>query len=170
MTDEQIAELMIDAVIRVPNLDQIMLERVLRAAIETVERYAGPDHDVVEVFTHGRWDRPRTMFTARPIATVTAIVEDGVELDPEADYASWGERGIVRADARYWGERVQVTYDPVVDPSLREQIVLDLVELEAEFRTTDRVALGDWSETTGDQSARRAELLAQLSEDRALVV
>jgi hypothetical protein len=170
MTEEQIEGLIVDAEARVPaGTDALVLDRLVRSAVETVERYAGPDATVVETFTYGRWERPRTVFTTRPIAAITAITEADVELDPGTDFSVWGERGIVRHNG-YWGHSVSVTYDPVVDANLRQQIVLDLVEIEASFRTTDRMQLGDYSEATGDQEARRASVLSRLTEDRALVV
>jgi hypothetical protein len=167
--------------------DENLLERILKAELEEIERVAGPDGAIVEVFTNTTWVartiihvvRPITVPSGSPVENPIAVSEARVLGEaPVAlgadDWLLVDKYRLLRLGsggnpATHWGQYVSVGYTPVVDRQLRNRVLLDLVQLQADFRTTASEHLGDFDITDGNYEGKRREVLSQLAEDRAFI-
>jgi hypothetical protein len=64
---------------------------------------------------------------------------------------------------------VVVTYAPDIDEQQRDRIILDLCQMDVDFRSYETEGIGDWSGSQADYQARRFALLGQIHEGRSLV-
>jgi hypothetical protein len=158
--------------------DEELLGRILKAELEEVERVAGPDGPITETFTNTGWI-PRTMLhVVRPIVAPSGDpVENPITISEarclgeapvalgEDDWLLIDKYRLLRLtsgsnSATHWGQYTAISYTPVTDRQLGNRVTLDLVELQAAFRTTSREQLGEWSAQDGDYAAKRREMLA----------
>jgi hypothetical protein len=156
------------------------VQHLIHACVEEVERAAGGPL-ATETFLH-RWCWPPVeLQVARPIASITTVVERLTPLAAPvtlnaADYrvvTPWRLRRLNTGanPTGGWGTEVTVAYAPVIDQDLRDRVLLDLIELRAKWMAVDRRQVGDAINITApDYRERRDELLAQLSEGRAPIL
>ena len=92
-----------------------------------------------------------SLFLPTEIHTVVSIVEDGLTLESD-QYLVWGGGVIERLPINsVWGDRCEVTYQPVDDRLKRTQVIIDLVRivLERTALKSENVA-GEYSFTAPD--------------------
>jgi hypothetical protein len=159
----------------------LSLVRLIQAASDEVERYAGGP-TATETFVHNG-QLPRVLSVMRPIATIAEIFERWTLADAEveldaSDYRLLDQWRLLRLTtginpAAAWGQQVVLSYSAVVDQALRDRIICELVQLDVNFRAHERSqeVIGDYSLATTDvdYAERRRELLAQLTEGKAVV-
>jgi hypothetical protein len=180
----EVPRLMDMAYDRFPKLEdfnRLALVRLIQAEADAVERHAGGP-TAIETFVHaGRL--PRIISVLRPIATITEIFERWTLADAEveldaSDYRLLDQWRLLRLTtginpAAAWGQQVVLSYSAVVDQALRDRIICELVQLDVNFRAHERSqeVIGDYSLATTDvnYAERRRELLAQLTEGKAVV-
>ena len=162
------------------DVDLHALVSIIRAELEAVERHAGGLTDT-ETFIH-KDQLPRWLVLLRPVVAITGITErwrfeNAAVVLTAADYRLVDAQQLLRLSdgpnrAATWGQQVAVSYEAVVDQELRDQVVLELVQLDVSFRAHGRHSetIGDYSITTdgAGHEARRGEVLHQLSEGRAV--
>lgn len=159
------------------DLDDPTLLRILDAAVESVNDAAGDPLSQVETFID---HEGRFLVLSRPISSITSVTERvGLESDAvtlvDDDYRQTGKYQLLRLGngtnpRSRWGRQVDVTYVPDIDPELRDRVVLDLAQIDVEFRAFDSEVVGDW---TGNQSGyikRRRDVLSQVREGRSPVL
>jgi hypothetical protein len=87
------------------------------------------------------------LFLRVPIGTVTALAENGIELD-EAEYRVWGQSGMIERlpEGAEWGATCTVSYKPVDQRFERKLATLNLVRLmlERTAMTSESIA-GEYS-------------------------
>jgi hypothetical protein len=157
------------------DLDLHALVSIIRAEIEAVERFAGGPTES-ETFLHTGY-RPVWIHLIRPAVAILGVEErwrsdDPVTMLTPADYRLVDGQRLLRVNAATWGQEVLVDYTAVVDQEVRDQVVLELVQLAVSFRAYGRQSetIGDYQLTTdaADHEARRTEILATISEGRAI--
>ena len=164
------------------DFNRLALVRLIQAEADAVERHAGPAA-ATETFLHQR-QLPQIISLIRPIATITAITERrtladiAVEVDP-TDFRQIDPWRIMRLGdglnpAYAWGTEVVVSYEAEVDLMIRDKVIVELVHLAVNYRVTSRTqeTIGDYSISTvdADHAARRAEILAQITEGRGSAI
>jgi hypothetical protein len=156
------------------DLDTTVLQRILDAAVASVDRSAGKianDTQTV-VATNSDW-----LALTRRHTAIVSITErrrhssDAVTLSSN-DYREVGGYRILRLRdgdnaAVCWGSEVAIVFTPEVDTDVRDRVALDLSQVDLEFRAYDSEKSGDWSGSQKDYRARRRELLAQVREGRS---
>lgn len=159
------------------DFDDSTLQRILDAAEEEVVRHTG--NGVAETETHLARGA-RSIALQRRSLSISTIVErrslysDAVTLDPN-DYRMVGDYRLLRLTsgdnpASTWGTEVTITYAPEIDEAMRERVILDLCQLDVDFRSYETEGVGDWSGSQADYADRRLALLRQIHEGRSLVV
>jgi hypothetical protein len=158
----------------------LSLVQLIQAAADDVERHAGGP-TATETFLHER-RLPGIIALIRPIAGITSITERrtladaAVALDA-TDYRQLDAWRILRLSdgvnpSSCLGQEVTISYDAAIDQAVRDRVICELVALSAKWSAHERSqeVIGDYSiAVTDDHQARRAEILAQLTEGRALV-
>lgn len=158
------------------DLDEETLQRILDAAVKSVDRSAGSVSSAVE--THRAFG-VRQIVLSRRHDSITSITErrsddaDAVALSAN-DYRESGGYRLLRLPAgdnpaSSWGVEVVVEYVPEVDTEVRDRVALDLALMDIEFRAFDREESDDWEGEQRDYKARRRELLRQVREGRSLI-
>lgn len=159
------------------DLDDDTVQRILDAAVEDLSRHAGsPTSDVETVRSVGR----RVLSLPRRHSAITKIEErrtldsDAVELSTD-DWRATGDYELFRLangtnPALTWGREVVVTYTPAVDADLRDRVVLDLCQMDIEFRALKSERSGDYTADYGDYEQRRCAVIGQVREGRSLVL
>jgi len=64
---------------------------------------------------------------------------------------------------RTWGDRVKVTYVPVNDGNMREEVIVKLVVLAIQYDAFTQQTVGDYSGQTGDYKDERNKLLMSIA-------
>ena len=156
------------------DLDDTTLERILDAAVESVERSAGKADS--EVDTREAFAAPFVVLSRRKTAIVSIterrrFSSDEVTLSAN-DYREVGDYKLFRTSdgdnpSTGWGSEVVVTYTPEVDEDVRDRVTLDLCQVDIEFRAYDREESGDWEGEQKDYKARRRELFRQIREGQS---
>jgi hypothetical protein len=148
---------------------------IARAELEVVERFAGPEM-AVETFVHATGHAARVLAVTRPISAIGTVLErrtlddDPAELVADADYWQLDGFRLCRVAAT-WGAYVQIEYTAAVDAALRDRVTVELMKLSASFRTYERMQVGAAINMTAvDHAARRQQLLAELTEGRAVLL
>lgn len=161
------------------DLDDDTVQRILDAAVEDVERTAGPAASDSETYSGivGR----RKISLLRRSASIASVKERRSVTSAEvtlhtSDWRKLGGYELVRLGngqnpASTWGEEVVVTYVPEIDAELRDRVTLDLCQVDIEFRAMKSERSGaDHVADYSDYSDRRRALLAQVREGRSWVV
>ena len=158
------------------DLDSKGLQRILDANAQAVERSAGKLKEQVETF---RAFGKQEIATSRRIVSVSSVDESlrltstPVTLSSD-DYLIAGPYSVVRLSSgsnpgTCWGHLVKVTYVPEVDEELRDEVTLQLVQIDVNASAFDSEKEGDWS-GSGDRLKKRRELLKTLREGRSPIV
>ena len=158
------------------DLDNETLQKILDAAVEDLERRCGRAASETEVY---RASGRRSFSLLRRAVSISSVTErrclgsEPVTLSAD-DYRRVGYELIRIATgtnpAITWGHEVIVEYAPEVDSSLRDRVVLDVCQMDAEFRALANEKTGDWQGDYSDHEARRDSLFRQVQEGRSLVV
>lgn len=160
------------------DLDDDTVQRILDAAVEDMNRHAGSPTADTEVY---RGSCSRILSLLRR-STAVASVKERRTLTSEqvtlhtSDWRKSGGYELVRLGngqnpASTWGAEVEIAYTPEVDAELRDRVILDLCQMDIEFRALQvEVTGGDHTANYGDYADRRRALLAQVREGRSLVV
>lgn len=158
------------------DLDDPTLQRIMDAAVKSIDRAAGKADEQVEtrIATNSEW-----IATSRRMASVTSIEErrrvrsDPINLSAN-DYRIVGATRLLRESggdngASFWGAQVTITYVPEVDQDVRDRVTLDLSAVDLEFRAYEQERSGDWS-GKADWKKQRSQLLRQVREGRSPIV
>ena len=124
------------------DLDDVPLQRLLDDAESEIDRLFGKlasQTDTTEGFT-------RSVFTSRPVSTVTSVTEIIDDVSTELatdDYRRIGSREFRRTNGRrLWGDEVAIVYAPVSDSNQRTRVQLDLVKLAVQYNGMKSEQLG----------------------------
>lgn len=154
-----------------------VLTRILTSNQQAVERSAGNASEETRSFLAlGAEYIP----LPRPALSITSVSErasagvDAVALASD-DYRLFGSFRLYRLGdgtnpRSTWGAEVVVVFVPSADAELRERVILDLCQVDIEFRAVDSEEVGDYKQTQKDYRARRRELLAQIREGQSPIV
>lgn len=152
------------------DLSDALIQLMIDGETEALEREHGAS---AASETHLAKGIKRLVLKRKP-ATISAVKERIDILDSEVtlsanDYRQLGQRILLRLGdgdnpADHWGEEVVVTYTAEVDTALRDRVILDLVQLAAEFGAYQSEEAGDWQGDQSDYHERRSKLLAQIRE------
>ena len=113
----------------------------------------------------------RSVFTNRPIDTITTVVEIIIDVSTTLasdDYRVIGNRELRRLvggtnGRSLWGDEAAITYAPVSDVEQRTRVELDLVKLAIQYNAVKQQSLGDgMSFTFADYEKERRALLSRL--------
>lgn len=151
------------------DLSNAALKKIYDAELKRIEVKVGKNTGVLETkFAAGLVD----MFTQRPIGTITSIKEratpDATQVTLAADdYRTFGPRGLRRLAtgtnaASYWGQEVEVTYNPIDDIDRRNLALVELVRIAVEERAIASEKDGDYEAKYKDPMRARRETLASL--------
>lgn len=154
-------------------LEDEALERVLEAAYEAIDDYAGAEGSIRELLTAGPGD---LLMLSRSAESVTSVSEGRSTPTVLAtnDYELIGNQLLRRLrdgthPASGWVSRpVDVVYVPMADMMTRDRVAIDLVKLETTFAPgLASQRLGEWAESyaasdAADYRAQRAGILASL--------
>lgn len=150
------------------------LQRLLDAAYQAIDLYAGVTGPVTEVITSGPGD---LLMLSRPASAITSVSEwfwSTSTVLASNDYALSGGQMIVRlvtgtnAYGR-WRGRVTVTYTPLDDTAERDRVAIALVQLDLTHNPgLSSEQIGEWTETYANNSAmhyglEREAILATLN-------
>lgn len=152
-------------------LDDPTIQRIIDAELEALERAHG-NGTRTDIFFPDHW---QFIHLTKPAATITSITErrslteSAVTLATD-DYRKITSYTLMRLDTgtnqyKYWGAEVVIVYTYAIDQAMRDRILLDLVQLSAEFRAYDEARHDEWSERS-DYIRRRQALLSQIREPR----
>lgn len=155
------------------DLDNDTLQRILDAAVESVERSAGKA--AVEVETHEAFCADFIVLSRRK-TDITSITErrlfssDAVTLSAN-DYREVGDYKIMRRSdgdnpVAGWGSEVVVTFTPEVDADVRDRVTLDLCQIDINYAVYSDEKTGNWS-GKADWKKERAALFRQIREGRS---
>ena len=156
------------------DLDDVTLQRILDSAVKAVDRAAGGIGNEVEVKlpSSSEW----LSLNRRHIAIVSIKERrrhssDQVTLSAN-DYRVVGSYRILRLTDgdngnSCWGDEVEITYTPEVDTEVRDRVVLDVSQVDIEFRAYEREKSGDWEGEQKEWKSRRRETLAHVREGRS---
>jgi hypothetical protein len=70
----------------------------------------------------------------------------------------------------FWAPLVEVTYTPVARAMQRDEIVIEVVQLQVQDRGLTSERAGDWSATSRDTQAARERLIASLAPGGGMVL
>lgn len=158
-------------------LDDVVIQRMIDAETEAVNRTAGPvsvtENRVVTV-------RSPMLVLRYAAASVTSIEEredprDSAVLLSSTDWRQFDKFTLVRLSTGTnprdnWAPIVTVTYNRVVDNALRDRVILDLVQLAISFRAEESVDVDQFQMAQIRFFDRRRALLRQLREPKAAIV
>ena len=159
------------------DLDDSTLQRMVNAAVKSVDRIAGKaasetlTFDALGNATIGFYRRVNsiTTVTERRTArgTATTLAAD--------DYRLVGAYKLLRLNdgtnaQSTWGKEVVITFVPEVDQDVRDRVAIDLVNMAVEFKALDREKVGDYEQEQKDYNRRRTALLREVNEGRSLVL
>lgn len=159
------------------DLDEPTVQRILTAAEKAVTRAAGSADDQTATFLAlgaSQVSLPRRHSEIVSVKERASRHADQVTLASD-DYREIGDYVLQRLangtnGASYWGSEVEVVYTPEVDATLRERVVLDLCQLDIEFKAVDVEAVGDYKQEQKDFRARKRALLAEVREGRSSIL
>ena len=152
------------------DLSDAALKKIYDAELKRIEVKVGKNTGVVETkFAGGLVDT----FTQRPIGTINSIkarkfqTSDQVTLSSD-DYRTFGLRGLRRLTggtngASFWGQEVEVNYDPIDDIDRRNLALVELVRIAVEERALASEKDGDYQATYKDPKRARRETLDSLN-------
>lgn len=158
------------------DLDDATLQRILDAAEQEVVRHAGAKASEIETISAAgtAWlALVRRHLAVSSIKERRSLYGDQVTLSAN-DWREAGDYKLLRLPtgdnpASTWGCEVVVTYAPEIDEQQRNRIILDLCQMDVDFRSYETEGIGDWSGSQADYQARRFALLGQIHEGRSLV-
>ena len=163
------------------------LQAMIDEAVAEIERRFGPN---AQITVHLGEDRTlaadrRFLTLARPLDTGQAAT--AVEIEPPGagdagarttlDAADWrvlhGGRTIERLSdgpngRRFWAPLVELTYTPVSDALQRDEVAIQVAQLEIQARGLDSERAGDWQAAYPDLAQKRETLIAGLAPRRGL--
>lgn len=143
------------------------IQLIITAETEAMERHAGSS--IATELQDGRG--LGALILRRKAASITSITERRLHTSETetvldaTDYRLLGGFKLLRLNGT-WGEETTIVYVPETDVTLRDRIVLDLVQLSVEFNAYQAEKAGDWSGNQGDYEDRREAVLNQLREPR----
>jgi hypothetical protein len=151
------------------------LGRLIADAVEDVEGRFGNDAEKTVVL---RGDGLALLRLIRPASAITSITEQrylsqaGVLLDPTDYELRPGGRLLERLPSTgtwgYWGRKVTVVYDPIPEISLRDRLVIDLVQLAVQHNGLQSEKIGDYSSSSQEYTKAREQILQGGSNHRGL--
>ena len=123
----------------------------------------------------------------RPIDEALSLTV--VEIEPRAEGAAASETTLAADDYRvlssgrtlerlidgtngrsYWAPLVKVTYTPVSDAKQRDEVVIQVTQLEIQARGLSGERAGDWQASYPDLAATREKLIQSLAPRRGLAM
>lgn len=151
------------------DLTDAALQKIYDAELKRIEVKVGKTTAVVETkFAIGLVD----IFAQRPIGTINSIKErktpESTQVTLSADdYRAFGPRGLRRLTggtngASFWGQEVEINYDPVDDIDRRNLALVELVRIAVEERALSSETDGNYQATYKDPKRARRETLASL--------
>lgn len=154
------------------------LQRLIDAETEAIEKHAGGTGMVTDHLEAFGQRRISLMRDASSIDQVRVRVHP--DYDEETlgadDYRFHPPRTLVRLSGSAepgttWRGHVEVDYTPVADDSLRETVLIHLVQLSLEYRGLDSEAVGggDRSVTLPDYEKERHRILSRLDGRKATI-
>jgi len=155
----------------------LMLNEANQDVINRYGPHADPDAPItvtVDASRRRALDIVRPIDTAYPVV-ITESVHDELELLADGDYRVLnGGRTLQRIGGAFgngqWGDLVDVAYVPVADGNQRQEVIIGLVQLEAERRGVKSHKAGDLSVEAVDYVGERERLLQSLAPRRGLFV
>jgi hypothetical protein len=147
------------------------LGRLIADATEEVEGRWGTDVErtvVLECYSH------RLLRLFRPALSIASITEQrspystGVLLVLDTDYSMRPGGRLVERMVTTWGERVTVVYTPIPEISLRDRMVIDLVQLAVQYSALSKEVIGDYTSEQGNYTEARERILAGAANRRGL--
>ncbi len=161
------------------DLDDVTLQLILDAQVQSIERAAGKAASETETFSDARG--AQFVALTRRSTSISSITERAtLQTDPAVtlstdDWRKVGDYRILRlatgTNARSrWGREIVVVYVPEIDADLRDSVTLDLVQMVVEFRALDSEKVGDHAGSQKDYTKRRKALLATVREGRSPVL
>lgn len=160
------------------DLDSVTVQRILNSASAAVDRAAGAESqqtvnfDALGALYLPLPRRSTSIDEIRERATVKT--EDATTLSAD-DWRKIGDYKIQRLNsgtnpANYWGAQVEVDYTPEADANIRERVILDICQMDIEFKAAELSEQGSSKEEQKDYRKRRRALLAQVKEGRSPVL
>jgi len=169
------------------DLSDSELQAMIDEVAAEIERRYGPNAPITVHLgddSTAAGDR-RFLTLARPLDTGQAAT--AVEIAPPGagqpsarttlDAADWrvlhGGRTLERLidgpnGRRFWAPLVELTYTPVSDASQRDEVAIQVVQLEIQARGLDSERAGDWQAAYPDLARTREALFAGLAPRRGL--
>ncbi len=152
------------------DLSTAALKKIYDAELKRIEVKVGKNTGVLETkFAGGLIDT----FTQRPIGTINSIKERKFQTSDQVtlatnDYRTFGPRGLRRLTggtngASFWGQEVEINYDPIDDIDRRNLALVELVRISVEERAVAAEKDGDYQATYRDPARARRETLASLN-------
>lgn len=154
------------------DLEDDALQRLLDAAYQAIDEYAGVEGDVSEYLRAGYGD---LLFLSRRALSITSVIERDVTLaasDYELRPSGLQLRRLTTGThpSTRWHGRIDVTYTALADDAERDRVAIELCKLDVTHEPgLASQTLGAWSETyqtgtaqTGGYSDQRAAILASL--------
>jgi hypothetical protein len=143
------------------------LQRVMDSVEDDIDQRHGAVASEVDDLVGGL----KSIWTTRPILSITSIVETVDNTDTTLATNDWTKRHdtqLSRDDdgtnsRQRWGDRVKITYVPVDTTNRRIMAYLKLIQLELVYSGYGSSKEGDFNSSALDYEAEREKILGSLS-------
>ncbi len=154
------------------NIETGLLDAALQRIMDAVEQDIDQRHGAVDSQVDDLEGGLKSIWTTRPILTITSIVETVIETDTTLaadDYETRHNRQLDRLDSgtnarTRWGDRVKITYVPIDTTARRITVYLKLILLDIMYSGLDNSREGDFASSGLDYYTERGKILSGLSE------
>ena len=153
------------------NIETGLLDAALQRIMDAVEQDIDQQHGAVATHVDYLDGGLKSIWTTRPILTITTIEETvgGVDTTLSSDdyvirHNGQLDRLATGSNSRTrWGDKVNVTFVPVDTTARRIAVYLKLIQLDIQYSGLSGSGEGDHSESNLDYGVERRKLLNSLS-------
>lgn len=147
------------------------LQAMIDSLLAEIDQRYGPSSDLMTTDLFSELRDRKYLRLPRRVESVDSIIEREAEEDKilSANDYRISHRGrlierLSKGDnpAQAWAPKVRITFTPVSDVAPREEVVIQLVQLQVNNPGLTSETKGDWSASYSDVDQRRGRILASL--------
>ncbi len=162
--------ILMDIVLVRQHIETGLIDAALQRVMDSVEEDIDQEFGLVASQVDDLEGKTKSIFTTRPISSITSIVETVGTTDTTLaanDYQLRHNSQIDRLNTgtnsrTKWGDRVKVTYVPVDDTNKRQTVYIRLIELAVKYNALKGEHAGDYSSQSVEYEKERLGILRGL--------
>lgn len=149
-----------------------LVDAALQTLMDAAQEAIDQRHGELDAETDDLVGGLKSIWTTRPIGTITTVTETAGSDDTVLDASDYIKRHNTQLDRldtgpnsrQRWGDRVKIVYAPRSDEEKRNIVFIALIKLAVEYSGLDNSKDGDFSSKTLNYADERERLLSTLDE------